>query len=107
MQKGGKPGEMEAFTESDDEGTDNYRKGGYHFVTVGEVYNNRYRVIAKLGWGHFSTVWLCEDLASARVVAMKIQKSASHYTEAAYDEMELLAEAAKRSGVREWCATMQ
>lgn len=29
---------------------------------VREVYNDRYKVLAKLGWGHFSTVWLCEDL---------------------------------------------
>merc|ERR1719487_2110122 len=50
------------FTESDDEGEDGYRKGGYHPVAVGEVYKSRYRVLGKLGWGHFSTVWLCEDL---------------------------------------------
>merc|ERR1719313_2397359 len=100
-----KAGEAEDYTESDDEGADSYRKGGYHWVTVGEIYNNRYKVIAKLGWGHFSTVWLCQDLTSARLVAMKVQKSASHYTEAAYDEMELLAEVAKRAGLPEWCRT--
>ncbi|CAK0869946.1 unnamed protein product, partial [Prorocentrum cordatum] len=47
--------------EGDDEGVDQYKKGGYHVVNIGEVYNSRYRVVAKLGWGHFSTVWLCED----------------------------------------------
>lgn len=36
-------------------------KGGYHPVHVGEIYNGRYHVLAKLGWGHFSTVWLCQD----------------------------------------------
>jgi len=54
------------------------------------MYNGRYKVIAKLGWGHFSTVWLCQDLNYQRFVAMKVQKSAPHYTEAAYDEIELL-----------------
>ncbi|CAK0869947.1 unnamed protein product, partial [Prorocentrum cordatum] len=53
--------EHEDYTESDDEGVDQYKKGGYHVVNIGEVYNSRYRVVAKLGWGHFSTVWLCED----------------------------------------------
>ena len=28
---------------------------------VGEIYNGRYHVLAKLGWGHFSTVWLCQE----------------------------------------------
>merc|ERR1719217_974561 len=101
------PMEAEDYTESDDEGADGYRKGGYHIVTIGETYNQRYRVIAKLGWGHFSTVWLCLDQQYNRYVAMKVQKSAPHYTEAAYDEIELLAEAAKRGGLREWDATQR
>jgi serine/threonine-protein kinase SRPK3/serine/threonine-protein kinase SRPK1 len=102
------PGETnEEYTESDDEGAEGYRKGGYHVVTIGEVYNGRYRIIAKLGWGHFSTVWLCQDMNFNRFVAMKVQKSAPHYTEAAYDEIELLAEVAKRGGLREWDATQR
>jgi len=106
MQKG-EGADAEDYTESDDEGADGYRKGGYHPVTVGEVYNGRYKVIAKLGWGHFSTVWLCADMSYQRFVAMKVQKSAPHYTEAAYDEIELLAEAAKRGGMQEWEATQR
>lgn len=102
-----KPGEAEEYTESDDEGAEGYRKGGYHVVAIGEVYNGRYRIIAKLGWGHFSTVWLCQDMNFNRFVAMKVQKSAPHYTEAAYDEIELLAEVAKRGGLREWDATQR
>mmetsp|Transcript_114696 Transcript_114696/g.255916 ORF Transcript_114696/g.255916 Transcript_114696/m.255916 type:complete len:675 (+) Transcript_114696:162-2186(+) len=104
---GGEPAEQEDYTESDDEGADGYRKGGYHVVTIGEVYNGRYRVIAKLGWGHFSTVWLCQDMSYHRFVAMKVQKSAPHYTEAAYDEIELLAEAAKRGQLEEWETTQR
>ena len=34
--------------------------GGYHPVKIGDVYSH-YRVIRKLGWGHFSTVWLSRD----------------------------------------------
>jgi len=101
------PADAEDYTESDDEGADGYRKGGYHAVSVGEVYNGRYSVIAKLGWGHFSTVWLCQDIRYQRYVAMKVQKSAPHYTEAAYDEIELLAQAAKRGNTAEWDATQR
>jgi serine/threonine protein kinase len=103
---GGGAGEQEDYTESDDEGADGYRKGGYHVVTIGEVYNGRYRVIAKLGWGHFSTVWLCVDMNTSKHVAMKVQKSAPHYTEAAFDEIELLNKAAKRSEDPEWTASL-
>lgn len=104
---GGGAGEQEDYTESDDEGADGYRKGGYHVVTIGEVYNGRYRVVAKLGWGHFSTVWLCVDMNSNKHVAMKVQKSAPHYTEAAFDEIELLNKAAKKSDDPEWNASLR
>ena len=48
---------------SSDEGSDGYRVGGYHPVSVGERYgpNGRYVIEEKLGWGHFSTVWLALD----------------------------------------------
>ncbi|CAF1081421.1 unnamed protein product [Rotaria sordida] len=76
----------------DDEQEDpkDYCKGGYHPVAIGSTFNQRYHVIRKLGWGHFSTVWLCWDRKSARFVAMKVVKSAKHYTETAIDEIKLL-----------------
>jgi len=36
--------------------------GGYHPVKIGDLFNGKYHIIRKLGWGHFSTVWLCWDL---------------------------------------------
>ena len=74
-------------------------------MKVGDLYHNRYHVIRKLGWGHFSTVWLCWDMQCKRFVALKgtlvylisfanhktsVVKSASHYTETAVDEIKLL-----------------
>lgn len=108
-------------------------------MKVGDLYNGKYHVIRKLGWGHFSTVWLawdiqygnrlffmlllcycvsealwlhltvdgCEALVQhlvlpvnrcsclcgrrvKRFVAMKVVKSAEHYTETAVDEIKLL-----------------
>jgi serine/threonine-protein kinase SRPK3 len=60
-------------------------------------------VIKKLGWGHFSTVWMVKDRQLAKAsagasiatkekqfFALKVQKSAEHYTEAAIDEVALL-----------------
>lgn len=40
--------------------------------------------------GHFSTVWLCWDLEEKRYVALKIVKSAPHFTETAKDEIKIL-----------------
>lgn len=53
---------------SEDEGTDDYRRGGYHAVRIGDTFKGgRYVVQSKLGWGHFSTVWLAWDtLTSVR-----------------------------------------
>ena len=56
----------------------------------------------KLGWGHFSTVWLAKDIKFETYVAIKIQKSAQHYLEAAYDEVEILQELEKHNFDDEW-----
>lgn len=81
------------------------REGGYHAVHVGDTFKNgAYRALCRLGVGHFSTVWLCLDNTRSstsgssssstsrpqRVVALKIQKSAVDYSEAAKDEIKLL-----------------
>ena len=90
-------GSDEDYSDDEEEGEEGYRPGGYHPVNIGDKFAaGRYVVIEKLGWGHFSTVWRCFDskrtkeTGSAEYVAMKIQKSASHYREAAVDEIELL-----------------
>jgi len=82
----------EILGSDDDEQEDprDYIKGGYHPVKIGDLFVSRYHVIRKLGWGHFSTVWLCWDLKAKRFVALKVVKSASHYTETALDEIKLL-----------------
>ncbi|XP_035378518.1 SRSF protein kinase 3 isoform X1 [Electrophorus electricus] len=64
--------------------------GGYHPVHVGDVFNKRYQVLSKLGWGYFATVWLCVDLRSGKHVAVKILKSGSGFTQAGQDELTLL-----------------
>lgn len=38
-----------------------YRRGGYHPVHIFDLLNQRYRVIGKLAFGQFSTVWLALD----------------------------------------------
>lgn len=46
----------------DEEDWEDYVKGGYHPVQIGDEFSDgRYKVVRKLGWGHFSTVWLAKD----------------------------------------------
>ncbi|XP_014776642.1 SRSF protein kinase 2 isoform X6 [Octopus bimaculoides] len=84
--------EEEILGSDDDEQEDprDYVKGGYHPVKIGDLFHGRYHVVRKLGWGHFSTVWLCWDMVAKRFVALKVVKSAQHYTETALDEIKLL-----------------
>ncbi|KAJ3603044.1 hypothetical protein NHX12_030788 [Muraenolepis orangiensis] len=76
--------------EEEQEDPNDYCRGGYHHVKISDLFNGRYHVIRKLGWGHFSTVWLAWDIQGKRFVAMKVVKSAEHYTETALDEIKLL-----------------
>lgn len=80
-----------AETTADEEDSEDYCKGGYHPVTVGEQFKDgKYTVVRKLGWGHFSTVWLSKDNVTKKHVALKVVRSAAHYTETAIDEIKLL-----------------
>ncbi|KAG0248826.1 serine/threonine protein kinase, CMGC group [Mortierella polycephala] len=75
----------------EEEDMEDYKRGGYHYISVGDVFHDgRYVTLRKLGWGHFSTVWLARDTVMNRHVALKVVKSASHYTETAVDEIKLL-----------------
>ncbi|XP_075346659.1 SRSF protein kinase 3 isoform X5 [Mycteria americana] len=76
--------------EGEQEDPRDYCKGGYYPVRIGDLFNGRYHVVRKLGWGHFSTVWLCWDIRRKRFVALKVVKSAPQYTETALDEIKLL-----------------
>ncbi|KAJ9649635.1 serine/threonine protein kinase, CMGC [Coniosporium apollinis] len=76
---------------ADEEDSEDYCKGGYHPVHVGEQYKDgKYTIVRKLGWGHFSTVWLSKDNTTGKHVALKVVRSAAHYTETALDEIKLL-----------------
>ena len=56
----------------DTEDLERYAPGGFHPVSLGDVYDERYRVVHKLGAGGFSTVWLARDDTEQRWVSLKI-----------------------------------
>jgi len=94
------PADDGAPVEDDDDETEpeeDYCPGGYHPVALGDVYDDRYEVLHKLGWGVYSTVWCCYDAVGRRKVALKIQKAAPEYTNAAVNEIELLRDVRDRA----------
>ncbi|EGR33940.1 protein kinase domain protein [Ichthyophthirius multifiliis] len=90
-------GDPEFENYSDAEDFEDYKVDGYHPAYIGETFKDgRYKIIQKLGWGHFSTVWLTEDCSNnGKYVALKIQKSKQSYQESALDEIELLQDLKK------------
>ena len=49
-----------------------YQIGGFHPVYIGDTLDDRFKVVHKLGYGEFSTVWLCLDEHSKRWRAVKV-----------------------------------
>lgn len=49
-----------------------YQPGGYHPILIGDILESRYRVAYKLGYGAYSTTWLCRDYQSNTYVAVKV-----------------------------------
>ena len=92
---------------SEDEGLEDYKIDGYHPVHVGEILLDRYVIMQKLGYGHFSTAWLALDNNNGNYVAIKIQKSDERYIQGAYDEIEILQALAKKNFDKEWIESLK
>ena len=90
-----------------DEGLEDYKQDGYHPVHIGEILLERYIIMQKLGYGHFSTAWLALDSKYGNYVCIKIQKSERRYIWAAYDEVEILQELSKHYFDKEWIKSLE
>ena len=49
-----------------------YQPGGYHPVVIGDVFQDKYRVLNKLGNGVYATVWLVENTITGQFASLKI-----------------------------------
>jgi serine/threonine-protein kinase SRPK3 len=57
----------------DAEPLDRYRQGGYHPVVLGEhLKAGRYKVLHKLGWGGYSTVWAARDQRLYKIMRLMV-----------------------------------
>jgi serine/threonine-protein kinase SRPK3 len=50
-----------AFQPIEEQTLPRYHQKRYYPVKIGEVFNGQYRIITKLGYGAYSTVWLAQD----------------------------------------------
>jgi hypothetical protein len=53
-----KPSRIRAEELTYEEPLSDYDMNGYHRVSTGDVLASRYRIVRKVGWGVYSTVWL-------------------------------------------------
>ncbi|KAF2789022.1 kinase-like protein [Melanomma pulvis-pyrius CBS 109.77] len=66
-----------------------YRPGGYHPICLGDTFKDgRYKILHKLGYGGFATVWAARDRSRQEYVALKV--SAAEIHERSY-ELEVLS----------------
>ncbi|KAE8137298.1 kinase-like domain-containing protein [Aspergillus pseudotamarii] len=63
---------LDESTELDEETLPTYQPEKYYPVNQGEVLNDRYQILAKIGYGVTSTVWLAKDLVASIYVVVKI-----------------------------------
>ncbi|KAJ5885081.1 kinase domain-containing protein, partial [Penicillium taxi] len=49
-----------------------YADGTYYPLHIGEILVDTYRIVHKLGWGGFSTVWMAQNIKTHSMVALKI-----------------------------------
>jgi len=52
-----------SFSRISEESVARYCAGGYHPVKIGDLFDyGKYKIVSKLGYGVYSTVWLAFDL---------------------------------------------
>lgn len=81
--------------DSEQEPADKYCIGGYPPVSISHIIDDRYQVVRKIGFGHFSTVWLCWDnrtpAHAPEFRALKVSKSEKVFADATLSEIDILS----------------
>lgn len=64
----------------EEEKLSHYKPTKFYPVHIGEIFQDRYKVIGKLGYGSASTVWLCRDACEqGKYVALKVYINCSKW----------------------------
>ena len=67
-----------------------YKPGGYAPISIGEVLNDQFRIVKKVGFGQFSIVYIAYDYKTQKFFALKVNKSDKWCTISANDEITIL-----------------
>ncbi|KAF2023257.1 kinase-like protein [Setomelanomma holmii] len=85
-----------------------YHRGGYHPVHLGDCLNNgRYKILHKLGWGGYSTVWAARDIRKQTYVAIKISVSEPNHQSREITVLRAIAAAHSDQPGYQYLMTMQ
>ncbi|KAK4041449.1 Serine/threonine-protein kinase [Parachaetomium inaequale] len=85
------PKQIDAVRAFSEESISRYCDGGYHPVRIGDVFNNgQYKIVNKLGYGVYSTVWLACNTQTKRHVALKILTADSYGRQQDTFELDIL-----------------
>ncbi|KAF9518782.1 hypothetical protein BS47DRAFT_197256 [Hydnum rufescens UP504] len=80
---------------------EDYRPGGLHPIHLGDTLGaERYKILRKLGYGSFSTVWLARDAQESRYVAIKVSVARASETNNELGIFEHLARHRDQRGAR-------
>ncbi|KAL2854199.1 kinase domain protein [Aspergillus pseudodeflectus] len=69
------PSPLSRPTLIEEETLPHYNPAHYYPVKIGDVYQDRYQVAGKLGYGAYSTNWLCQDLQENKYKTLKVSTS--------------------------------
>ncbi|KAJ4313429.1 hypothetical protein N0V84_009408 [Fusarium piperis] len=71
----------------EEENLPNYKAERYYAARIGQVLQDRYQIVGKLGFGGGSTVWACRDLKEDTLLAIKICTTGERGTKDALQEV--------------------
>ncbi|EEH11538.1 protein kinase [Histoplasma capsulatum G186AR] len=66
-----------------------YKPEQYYAVNIGDVYNARYHIAGKLGYGAYSTNWLCQDLQDNKYRVSKVSTMIPEFSTATERELKI------------------
>ncbi|CEL05515.1 hypothetical protein ASPCAL06633 [Aspergillus calidoustus] len=73
----------------EEETLQHYQPAHYYPVKIGDVYQSRYKVAGKLGYGAYSTSWLCRDLQVDKYAVLKVSTSLPDFPTATDRELKV------------------
>ncbi|KAL2839190.1 kinase-like domain-containing protein [Aspergillus pseudoustus] len=82
-------------TPVEEETLPHYNPAHYYPVKIGDLYHTRYEVAGKLGYGAYSTSWLCRDLQVNDYTVLKVSAFLPDYSTATDRELRVYEHLAK------------